>query len=211
MGENAKSGIETETTPHSTGDADYASTMDEWVDEHADYLFRFAKMRVRDSHVAEELVQETFVAAIKAESSFRGDSSPKTWLTGLLRHKIADHFRRLRRERPVEVLAHDEVLDSWFDAKGMWLSAPSQASLDPAQIEENEDFWAIFEGCLKGLPDRLADAFALRVMDEMASDEVCKVLSVSPTNLWVILHRARARLRSCLEANWFDVEPGKTN
>ncbi len=201
---DAESAVDTEESP-----SRQASTIESWVDEHADYLNCFASLRVRDAHVAEELVQETFVAALKAVASFRGDSSPRTWLVGLLRHKIADHFRKLSRERTVENIGTDDTIDSWFDKKGMWLKKPADVVFDPTDFAHREGFWAAFEGCLQGLPNRLAEAFVLRVLDEMDSENVCKVLSVTPTNLWVMLHRARGRLRSCLEANWFERESGE--
>ena len=187
------------------------ATVDTWVDEHANELFRFACLRVRDSLAAEELVQETFLAALKGFDSFRGDSSPRTWLIGLLRHKIADHFRRLNRQRPVADASTDEQIEAWFDSKGAWINKPTDRALDPLLLSQRADFWAVFRTCLHALPDRIGQAFSFRVLDDMNPDDVCKVLSVSPTNLWVMLHRARARLRACLEVNWFQREVGDKN
>ncbi|MCH9003147.1 MAG: sigma-70 family RNA polymerase sigma factor [Planctomycetes bacterium] len=186
-------------------------TVESWVEEHANDLFRFACLRVRDSLVAEELVQETFLAALKGFDSFRGDSSPRTWLIGLLRHKIADHFRRLNRQRQVEDAATDAAIDAWFDSKGAWINKPTSQALDPSLLSQRADFWAVFKKCFHALPDRIGQAFSLRVLDDMNSDDVCKVLSLSSTNLWVMLHRARARLRACLEANWFQREEEDKN
>lgn len=183
------------------------SMIETWVDEHGDYLFGYVLPRVRDRHLAEELVQESFLAALKAVESFRGDSSPRTWLVGLLRRKIADHYRKRSREPETESIdPADPTIDSWFDAKGSWIKGPSRGEMDPAKLQESEDFWPVFEDCLGTLPARLADVFSLRVMDSLKPDQVCKELSITPTNLWVTLHRARARLRACLEANWFASE-----
>ena len=182
------------------------ATVESWVDEHSNDLYRFACLRVRDSLVAEDLVQETFLAALKAFDSFRGDSSPRTWLIGLLRHKIADHFRSLHRQRKVEDASTDATIDAWFDHKGAWINKPTSQALDPFLLSQRADFWAVFKKCFHALPDRIGQAFSLRVLDDMKSEEVCKVLSLSSTNLWVMLHRARARLRACLEANWFHRE-----
>lgn len=194
----------------SRGDAgrNRTATVDTWVDEHANELFRFACLRVRDSLVAEELVQETFLAALKGFDSFRGDSTPRTWLIGLLRHKIADHFRRLNRHRPAADAGTDETIDAWFDSKGAWINKPTDRALDPLLLSQRADFWAVFRTCLHALPDRIGQAFSFRVLDDMNPDDVCKVLSVSSTNLWVMLHRARARLRACLEVNWFESDAG---
>ena len=197
----------------SGGDAGHnrTATVESWVDKHANDLFRFASLRVRDSLVAEDLVQETFLAALKGFDSFRGDSSPRTWLIGLLRHKIADHFRRLNRQRRVEDASTDAAIDAWFDHKGAWINKPDPHSLDPLLLSQRADFWAVFKKCFHALPDRIGQAFSLRVLDDMKPDEVCKVLSLSSTNLWVMLHRARARLRACLEADWFQREAEEKN
>ena len=175
-----------------------------WVDEHADYLFRYALPRLRDRHITEDVIQETFLAALTAAEGFRGDSSPRTWLVGLLRRKIADHYRKRYREGEGESIdATDPTIDAWFDEKGSWIVGPKRCEIDPAELQQRADFWNVLQSCLQALPDRLAEAFTLRVVDSWKPDEVCKVLSITPTNLWVALHRARARLRACLEANWF--------
>lgn len=175
-----------------------------WADEHADYLFRYALPRLRDRHIAEEVLQETFLAALKSVDKFRGDSSPRTWLVGLLRRKIADHYRKRYREGMGESIdTTDPTIDAWFDEKGAWIAGPKRYELDPVELQQRADFWTVVQSCLQALPDRLADAFTLRVVDNREPDEVCKVLSITPTNLWVALHRARARLRACLEAKWF--------
>jgi RNA polymerase sigma-70 factor (ECF subfamily) len=176
-----------------------------WVDEHADYLFRYARPRLRDRHITEEVLQETFLAALKSVGKFCGDSSPRTWLVGLLRRKIADHYRKRYREGEGESIdTTDPTIDAWFDKKGSWIVQPKRCELDPAELHERTDFWTVLQSCLQALPDRLATAFTLRVVDNREPDDVCKVLSITPTNLWVALHRARARLRACLEANWFE-------
>ncbi len=206
-------GIKDGASPdESMGAAQSAPTeiLESWVDEHAGYLFRYALPRVRDHHAAEELVQETFLAAMKTLDSFQSKSSPRTWLVGVLRHKIMDLFRKIDRKRETESLdVSDPAIDSWFDNKGRWIKAPEHIDVDPAALQERADFWVVFEGCLGALPELQADAFSLRIMDDVESKEVCKVLSISSTNLWVLLHRARARLRACLEAKWFDLNCGE--
>ena len=192
-----------------TDSAAPSSVAERWVDEHAGYLFRYVLPRVRDRDLGEELVQETFLAAVKAVDTFRAESSPRTWLVGILRRKIVDHFRKLSRNREAESLdVTDPTVDAMFDRNERWLKSPRHNQLDPAALRESADFWRVFEECLRALPDRTAEAFTLRVMDEMKPDEVCKILSISTTNLWVMLHRAGARLRACLEVNWFESEQG---
>ena len=194
------------------GGSDEASESASWVDEHGDALFRYALLRVADRELAEELVQETFVAALESASSFERRSTIRTWLTGILKHKIADRYRRLARERTVDAGAEDEDGNnppgSWFDERGMWRKKPSDVDLDPTALADREEFWKVLEGCLDELPSRQREAFSLRVLDDRPSEEVTQILSVKANNLWVMLHRARARLRDCLEKRWFAEEGG---
>jgi RNA polymerase sigma-70 factor (ECF subfamily) len=174
-----------------------------WVDRHGDVLFRYALARLRNRELAENAVQETFLAALKGRDSFTGRSSERTWLVGILKRKVFDHFRHSRREEPVDdpEAVSDETRDL-FDERGRWKVGPTEWAVPGASLEKNE-FWRALERCLNALPDRLHRAFFLREMDDLETDELCKVLAVTETNLWVMLHRARARLRQCLETGWF--------
>jgi RNA polymerase sigma-70 factor (ECF subfamily) len=172
-----------------------------WVDDHGDALFRFAILRVQDPDLAGDLVQDTFLSALKAKDGFRGGSSLRTWLIGILKHKIIDHYRRNR----AEVLASDlssETEGSDFEHADRVTTKWSEA---PSQLVENREFWSVFTKCLAGLPEAHRRAFSMREFDGLEGEEIRKVLGVSATNLWVMLHRARAKLRKCLELNWFEV------
>jgi RNA polymerase sigma-70 factor (ECF subfamily) len=176
----------------------------EWVDRYGDYLFRFAMLRLRDRSMAEDLVQETFLAALKVRNSFSGDSSEKTWLAAILKHKIYDHFRRQSREAPLpEGDLPDSPGSEPFDARGHWTAGPKEWGGNPADLFRQKEFLGQLAKCLEALPPNLERAFTLREIDGADTKEICKVLSVTDTNLWVILHRARARLRECLETRWF--------
>ena len=176
----------------------------DWVERYGDYLFRYAMLRVRDRSAAEDLVQETFLAGLSGRESFSGGSSEATWLVGILKHKIADHFRRLSREAPREEEVLRDVPDAeYFDGSGHWTAGPGEWIGNPAELLRQEEFLERFRECLAGLPPNQAAAFTLREIDGMGTGEICKVLNVSETNLWVILHRARSLLRRCLETRWF--------
>ncbi len=171
-----------------------------WVDLYADALYRFALIRVNDAGLAEDLVQETFLAALKAKDSFSGASAEKTWLISILKHKIIDHYRKTaRRDTPVELPSDDD-----FDERGMWkLSRAPQAWPDNPDEEYSQgEFWTILQRCLERLPERIAAVFSMREIDGYDSKEICKELDLSSSNLWVILHRARASLRKCLQSLW---------
>jgi RNA polymerase sigma-70 factor (TIGR02943 family) len=177
----------------------------EWVDRYGDYLFRYAMLRLRDRSTAEDLVQETFLAGIKDLRSFSGNSSESTWLVGILKHKIADHFRRQARESPLEDNdLRDQSDPSPFDGSGHWTSGPTNWGGNPADLYREKKFLDQLTKCLSGLSPNQANAFTLREIEGADTGEICKVLNVTETNLWVILHRARMQLRRCLEINWFN-------
>lgn len=175
-----------------------------WVDEHADVLYRYALQRVRRRDVAEELVQETFLAALRAREGFAGQSSEQTWLVGILRHKIVDHIRRDAQAKSRNSQdKQDATVDRFFKKDGHWKNGSSDWGVDPVALLEKRDFWMVFEKCFSGLPGKLADAFVLRELEELQPRQVCDNLKISESNLWVRLHRARVLLKECLERHWF--------
>ena len=176
-----------------------------WVDEHGDALYRFALLRVKDQHVAEDLVQETFLSALQSADRFKGKSSIRTWLVGILKHKTIDYFRKNTREVSASDLNMWEEEDDqeYFDKGGHWKKGPQEWNTSPEQLVENQEFWSTFQNCLGNLPEAHRRAFALRELDGIDSEEICKILSITSTNLWVMLHRARSRLRKCLDIHWF--------
>lgn len=184
-----------------------------WLDDHGDYLFKYAVFRLRDNTAAEDAVQETFLAALKAYKQFEGRGSERTWLVGILKHKVVDHFRRAVREAPLGEESDDGPDHrEFFERPGPWQGhwnpdyAPSDWHATPAELIERSDFWKVFNDCLSPLPQRTASAFTLREVDGLKSEEICEILSIKVNNLWVMLHRARLHLRNCLELSWFKRE-----
>jgi len=184
-----------------------------WLNQHGDYLFKYASFRLRDASAAEDVVQETFLAALKAYEKFEGRGSERTWLVGILKHKITDHFRRIAREAPIGQEENDGPEHAEFFTRtdgwdGHWNNqyAPTEWHATPAQLVERGDFWMVFNDCLSPLPKRTASAFMLREVDGLSSEEICGMLSITVNNLWVMLHRARLHLRNCLQMNWFGKE-----
>jgi RNA polymerase sigma-70 factor (TIGR02943 family) len=176
-----------------------------WVDLHGDALYRFAILRVSDPHTAEDLVQETFLSALRAADRFEGKSSIRTWLIAILKYKIVDHFRRTAVEVRASDLAVWEEEDDleFFDERGHWKRAVREWRGSPAELVENKDFWRAFQSCLSKLPEAHRRAFTLREIDGCESEDICEILSITPANYWVMVHRARSRLRKCLDATWF--------
>lgn len=176
----------------------------EWVDRYGDLLYRYALLRVRNGELAEDLVQETFLAALGARDRFAGRATERTWLVAILRRKIADHLRRATRPAPAEESeSRAPSLGTFFDRKGHWRATPGKWPSDPAATLETKEFWEVFRACLSKLRSSLCDAFCLREMDELSTAEVCRILGISATNLSVRVHRARLALRQCLETHWF--------
>jgi RNA polymerase sigma-70 factor, ECF subfamily len=181
-----------------------------WIDEHGDTLFRFALVRLRDEAAAEDLVQETLLSAIQSMEKFGGKSSERTWLIGILKHKLIDHYRK--KSKQVQLTEEDtdlSDLDGFFSRPdkwdGHWVIAlrPIDPEQSPDQIMENSEFWEVMNRCLSALPERVASVFALREIDGMSSEDICTALGLSANNFWVIMHRARMQLRRCIEIKWF--------
>ncbi len=186
-----------------------ASDPEHWVELHGDYLFKFALARLRDPATAEDMVQETFLAAIKGAKSFAGRSAEKSWLVGILKNKIFDHYRKASRETSftdLEFYSDEEserfIPDGMF--KDGWIHelGPQEWS-GPGASLDSEAFWKTFQDCSAKLPKNVSAVFTLREVDDIESKEICALLNISENNLWVMLHRARMALRRCLETNWF--------
>jgi len=201
------------SAPSAANSGNPKSNPERWVDEYGDYLFRFALMRLRDPVKAEDAVQETFLAALKSEQSFAGRSAEKSWLTGILKNKIYDYFRKASRETSFTELQfyHEEESDRFVSegaGAGGWIH--ERGPQEWPKMGENLDnklFWQAYRECAGKLPKNVAAVFNLREIDELESREICALLNISESNLWVMLHRARMALRRCLETNWFGKHP----
>jgi RNA polymerase sigma-70 factor, ECF subfamily len=175
------------------------------IHTHRGYLLRVAVLQLRDNDLAEDVVQDTLMAALQGAAGFSGRSSLKTWLTGILKHKIVDAIRKKGRGPIVSSLDEEcrvDDFDALFDESGHWDNAPATWGDPEAELSRNQ-FFDIVDFCLEKLPPNTARVFMMREVMELEGDEICKELSITSTNLWVILYRARVTLRQCLEQNWF--------
>lgn len=168
-------------------------------------LLKYARLQLRNPAWAEDAVSETLLAALEKPQSFAGTSQLKTWLIGILKHKLIDQIRRNSRELSTTASTDDGVdLDELlFASDGHWREAQHDWG-DPEAVLRQLDFMKVLEACVEKLPGQQGRLFMMREWLELDSDEICKELAITPTNLWVMLHRARLRLRECLQAGWFD-------
>jgi RNA polymerase sigma-70 factor (ECF subfamily) len=190
---------------HSKTNAPDADEAESWVDRYGEVLYRFAMVRVKDPVIAEDLVQETFLAALRGRENFQGRSSLKSWLVAILKHKIVDHIRKSVKEKVLENF--DSLVDQVepnFDDQGKWNLRPQNWTVNPVKLYQQKEFMDILYQCLARLRGRQAEIFMLREIDGLSTEEICKELNITATNSWVMLYRARMGLRSCLEENWID-------
>jgi RNA polymerase sigma-70 factor (ECF subfamily) len=187
----------------------YDPLTDSALVEHRPVLFRYALLQLHDHELADDAVQETLLAAWQASANFEGKAQLRTWLIGILKHKIADYWRRSRREvvlpefEPIDNDEDELDEDEFFTSTGQWSGGPRTWN-DPEAALNQQEFWAIFEICQNALPPKMARVFMLRELVGLEAFEVCQDTGLSEANYWVTMHRARLRLRECLEIRWFN-------
>ena len=184
----------------------------QWVSLYGDYLFSLAMLKTGDATLAEDLVQDTFLSAIKAKESFRGDSSEKTWLVTILKNKITDHYRKkdvLKDSNSYLESTSGSFHDAFFSTEpstyGHWTknAAPKDWLAGGADSQlMTEEFNRIIRFCIEKMPQRLVPVFLARFIDEEDATVICKEFNLTSSNYWVIIHRAKLLMRSCLEKNW---------
>jgi len=176
---------------------------EEWLSMYGDYLYRYALFRLGNEETARDIVQETLIAAWKAKKKFRGDSSVRTWLVGILKHKVTDYVRKQIRDRNLINHLETDPTSDFFDANGKWLYPLQGWHDDPERLCSNQQFMLTLQACMAALPEHHRHVFSLRELGGEDTAEICKSCGISSTNLHVIMHRARLALRQCLEKNWF--------
>lgn len=174
-----------------------------WIDLYADYLYNYAVSRVDDQELAKDLVQETFLSGIKGKDNFRGQAAERTWLISILKRKIIDHYRKINSAKGKKEVRMNFYEDG--EKKGSWLEerVPQNWGNDADRSIENAELKDALDGCIKNLPEKYRMVFLLKTVQKYETEEICNELDITPSNLWVIIHRARIQLRNCMEEKWF--------
>lgn len=181
------------------------------LSEQRPVLFRYALLQLRDNELADDVVQETLLAAWQSATKFEAKAGLRTWLIGILKHKIADHWRGNTREivasdlELIDTIVNETDEDNFFMSNGHWHDGP-RTWADPEAALKQQEFWTIYETCQNRLPPNMAKVFILRELVGLDTNEVCSETGLSESNYWVIMHRARLRLRECLEIHWFNTK-----
>lgn len=179
---------------------------DKWIQRYAAYLLNYAFYRVKDKETAEDLLQETFIAALRNRDQFQGEASEKTWLTKILKNKIIDHYRSKLNKYAQLTDSTDRFYADYFNANDddHWNSVKEPREWnDAGRPLEQAEFHSVLLNCMGKMPEKLAAVFTLKYMEDAETDTICKELQISSSNYWVIMHRARILLRECMEKNWF--------
>jgi RNA polymerase sigma-70 factor (ECF subfamily) len=176
-----------------------------WVNQYTTELYSWALHKVSNSDLAADLVQDTFLAAAEKLDSFKGDSSPKTWLFSILNHKIIDHYRK-KVNRTVSV--EDQSFSNFFNSGGRWEESRRPKDWheeDEHHLLDNDEFQQVLEKCLDALPEKWNACVKLKYLAEKNGDEICQELGITTSNFWQIVHRAKLQLRDCVEKNWYHI------
>jgi RNA polymerase sigma-70 factor (TIGR02943 family) len=177
---------------------------DKWIDNYADYLFNYAVVRVNDIDIAKDLVQDTFFAGLKSAKNFQGKSTERTWLVSILKRKVIDHYRKINSKKGQAEVRMNFYTDG--ENEGNWIEerVPQNWDNQSEKDIENRELKSQLELCINGLPEKYALVFRMKTIQEFETEEICKELDITSSNLWVIIHRARTQLRKCMEDNWFN-------
>lgn len=181
---------------------DEKNTLTDWVKLYTRDLYAWANKKIPDPATAEDLVQDTFLVAAEQFANFRGDSSPKTWLMGILKNKIAEYYRKVIRENIVFGLPET---DHFFEPGGHWnlTQQPQPWSGDTEHLTDNPDFNKVLDACIEHLPQMMNACIRLKFIDDKKGEEICRELGISAANYWQLIHRAKLQLRHCIERHWF--------
>ena len=179
----------------------------QWIHNYSDALYSYTLPRVNDAALAEDIVQETFLSAWKARDSFKGEASEKSWLFTICKNKIIDHYRKKAKDI-IQPMLERSATDSFFDDAEHWTpeDKPADWNIDYSERIDSKEFYQVLDGCKKKLQQLEQAVFSMKYLEDLDAAEICKVLGITPSNYWVLIHRAKLQLRTCLEKNWLNLK-----
>ncbi len=174
----------------------------QWINLYSDYLFNYTITRVNDREIAKDLVQDTFMAGLKSMKNFKGEASERTWLISILKRKIIDYYRKINSNKGK---AEVRMTYNTDENEGDWLEERVADPFDKTAEDsiENTELGLAIDNCLGKLPEKQAQVFEMKTILNYETEAICNELGITASNLWVIIHRARVAMASCLEKNWF--------
>jgi RNA polymerase sigma-70 factor (TIGR02943 family) len=177
---------------------------EKWVDNYSDELYRYALVRVTDSGFAEDIVQETFLSAWRARETYKGEASEKNWLYAICKNKIIDHFRKQKNST---ITPSSQEEDIYFDDVEHWRkeTTPKEWGINFQHPVETKEFYSALEDCKRKLKNIQQAVFVMKYMEDLETETICKALNITSSNYWVLIHRCKLHLRSCLEKNWLNI------
>ena len=180
---------------------------DQWINNYADALYSYTLHRVNDAALAEDIVQETFLSAWKARDSYKGEASEKSWLYTICKNKIIDYYRKKAKDI-VQPMSQRDSSDNYFDETEHWTTEnkPGDWGIDYQQSIDNKEFHKVLDGCKKKLQQIQQAVFEMKYLEDLDAAEICKALGITSSNYWVLIHRAKLKLRTCLEKNWINLK-----
>lgn len=172
-----------------------------WIELYSDYLFNYTITRVNDREIAKDIIQDTFFAALKSMKNYKGEASERTWLISILKRKIIDYYRKINSKK-----GRSEVRMTYNSAEneGDWLEEriADDSYLNAQETIENSELGEAIYDCLDKLPKKQATVFKMKTILNYETETICNELNITPSNLWVIIHRARIAMAECMEKNW---------
>jgi len=183
--------------------ANHSIDPNKWIELYSDYLFNYTISRVSDRVIAQDLVQDTFLAGLKSMSNFKGEASERTWLISILKRKIIDHYRKINSNKGKAEVRMSYNSDA--ETEGDWLEERVADPFDKTAEDtiENSELGMAIHDCLGKLPAKQAEVFKMKSLLGYETEAICNELDITASNLWVIIHRARTAMADCLEKNWF--------
>jgi len=183
----------------------YLLKADDWVNKYGDMLYNYTLQRVSDKGVAEDIVQDTFLSAWRNRENYKAEASEKNWLFAICKNKIIDHYRK--KSSSIIQYAEIDSTNNFFDEAEHWTqeAGPKNWGIDQDSTLERKEFYNILELCKQKLQEMQKSVFVMKYLEDLEAPEICKVLNISSSNYWVIIHRAKLQLRKCIEQNWLSI------